>query len=78
MSNLLKNKKMVKIRTLNELRQEKEFGYEPPLPKPLEWTNKDMLTFARIASEGPYGEYKGCKSLESKLIRYKELNQNKL
>ena len=60
-------------RSLNELRQEKEFGYEPPLPKPLEWTDKDMLTFARIASEGSYGEYEGCKSLESKLTRYKQL-----
>jgi len=67
------DKKITRRRSLNELRQEKEFGYEPPLPKPLEWTDKDMLTFARIASEGAYGEYKGCKSLESKLLRYKQL-----
>ena len=67
------DKKITKQRSLNELRQEKEFGYKPPLPKPLEWTDKDMLTFARIASEGAYGRYRGCKSLESKLLRYKQL-----
>ena len=66
---------MTKNRTLNELRQEKEFGYTEPLPKPLVWNDKDMLAFARIASEGAYGEYRGCKLLESKLIRYKKLNQ---
>ena len=64
---------MSKKRTLNELRQEKEFGYEPPLPKPLLWNDKDMLTFARIAGGGSYGEYRGCKSLQSKLIKFKEL-----
>lgn len=69
------DKKITRRRSLNELRQEKEFGYEPPLPKPLIWNDKDMLNFARIASEGPYGKYSGCKSLESKLIRYRKLNQ---
>jgi len=68
---------MAKERSLNELRQEKEFGYTEPLPKPLLWSNEDMLSFARIASEGSYGKYKGCKSLESKLIRYKQLKTNK-
>jgi len=65
-----------KQRSLNELRQEKEFGYRPPLPLPLEWNDKDMIAFARIASEGAYGKYKGCKSLESKLFRYKQLNKH--
>lgn len=64
---------MAKIRTLNELRQEKEFGYIEPLAKPLIWNDKDMLAFAKIAGEGAYGKYRGCKSLESKLIRYKKL-----
>ena len=36
-----------------------------------QWTDKDMLEFARIASGGSYGDYKGCKSLTSKLKKYK-------
>jgi len=39
------------------------------------WTNKDMLQFARIASEGAYGDYKGCKTLIKKLARYKILKK---
>ena len=40
----------------------------------MEWTDDDMLFFARIASEGSYGDYRGCKTLISKLNRYKQLN----
>ena len=36
-----------------------------------QWTDKDMLEFARIASGGSYGDYKGCNSLTSKLKKYK-------
>ena len=38
----------------------------------MEWTDDDMLFFARIASEGSYGDYRGCKTLISKLNRYKQ------
>jgi hypothetical protein len=34
-----------------------------------------MLEFARIASEGSYGDYKGCKSLQSKLKKYKIMSK---
>ena len=40
------------------------------------WTDKDMLEFARIASGGPYGDYKGCKSLQSKLKKYKIMSED--
>ena len=46
-----------------------------------QWTDKDMLEFARVASGGSYGDYKGCKSLQSKLKKYKlmskELNKHR-
>lgn len=41
-----------------------------------EWTDEDMLLFAKIATEGPYGAYRGCKTLVSKLDRYRDLNTN--
>lgn len=41
-----------------------------------QWTDKDMLEFARIASGGSYGDYKGCKSLQSKLKKYKLMSKN--
>ena len=37
----------------------------------MEWSNRDMLQFAKVATEGAYGDYRGCKSLESKLIKYR-------
>lgn len=40
----------------------------------MEWTDKNMLEFARIASKGAYENYRGCKTLISKLNRYKQLN----
>ena len=40
------------------------------------WTDKDMLEFARVASGGSYGDYKGCKSLESKLKKYKLMTKD--
>ena len=40
------------------------------------WTTKDMLKFARIASGGSYGDYKGCKSLQSKLEKYKLMSKD--
>ena len=44
------------------------------------WTDEDMLKFARVASGGSYGDYKGCKSLQSKLEKYKlmkDLNKHR-
>jgi len=35
-----------------------------------------MLEFARIASGGSYGDYKGCKSLQSKLKKYKLMSKD--
>jgi len=40
------------------------------------WTDERALEFARVASGGAYGEFKGCNSLESKLERYKELKNS--
>tara|TARA_B100001287_G_C22619002_1_gene499038 strand:+ start:763 stop:1083 length:321 start_codon:yes stop_codon:yes gene_type:complete len=40
------------------------------------WTDKDMLEFARVASGGSYGDYKGCKSLQSKLEKYKLMTKD--
>jgi len=39
----------------------------------MEWTDEDMLLFAKIATEGAYGHYRGCKTLVSKLDKYKKL-----
>jgi hypothetical protein len=45
--------------------------------KPVEpvkmWSDKDMLDFARISTQGHYGDYSGCRTIESKLSRYKEI-----
>ena len=41
-----------------------------------QWTDKDMLEFARIASAGSYGDYRGCKSLQSKLKKYKLMSKD--
>jgi len=37
------------------------------------WTDKDMLNFARIASNGTGGKYEGCRTLISKLARFKTI-----
>ena len=45
------------------------------IDKTMEWIDEDMLLFAKIATEGSYGDYRGCKTLLSKLDKYKELNK---
>ena len=40
------------------------------------WTDEDMLKFARVASGGSYGDYKGCNSLISKLKKYKIMSED--
>ncbi len=42
----------------------------------IKYTETDMLSFARVSTEGPYGNYKNCKSIESKLERYNKLNSD--
>ena len=41
-----------------------------------QWNDKNMLEFARVASAGSYGDYRGCKSLESKLKKYKLMSED--
>jgi len=40
------------------------------------WTDESVAEFARISTAGASGDYRGCRSLESKLERYKELKGN--
>jgi hypothetical protein len=37
------------------------------------WTDKDMVEFARVASQGAYGKYRGCRTLKSKLKKYETI-----
>ena len=39
------------------------------------WTDALVMEFARIFTEGPYGQYEGCRSMESKLERFKMLRE---
>lgn len=38
------------------------------------WTDELVTKFARICSNGSYGAYTGCKTIEQKLTRFKALN----
>ena len=40
------------------------------------WNDNDMIEFARIATEGSYGEYEGCRKLIDKLNKYKMIREN--
>jgi len=40
------------------------------------WNDERALEFAQVCSMGAYGEYKGCKSREDKLEKYKELKNS--
>ena len=37
------------------------------------WNDKDMLDFARVATEGAYGKYRNCKKLIDKLKYFRPL-----
>ena len=37
------------------------------------WTDERVLEFAKTSTAGSYGKYKGCKSLEEKMERFKSL-----
>jgi hypothetical protein len=42
-----------------------------------EWTDDRVLKFARICTQGSYGDYTNCKNAEQKLERFKELESQK-
>ena len=39
------------------------------------WSDEEMLRFARVTNSGSYGDYKGCKTIEEKLMKFKQLNE---
>ena len=43
----------------------------------MKWTDELVLDFARVNTLGGYGDYKGCKSIQAKLQRFKKLQQEK-
>jgi len=43
----------------------------------MKWNDEDMLVFSRVGTEGSYGDYRGCKTLASKLEKYKSLKKRK-
>ncbi len=38
------------------------------------WSDEEMLRFARVSAMGSYGDYKGCRTIEEKLMKFKQLN----
>ena len=40
----------------------------------MKWTDELVMKFSRICTEGPYGEYEGCKTMEAKLEKFKQLH----
>ena len=38
------------------------------------WSDEEMLRFA-LSAMGSYGDYKGCKTIEEKLMKFKQLNE---
>ena len=43
----------------------------------MKWTDDLVIEFARATTQGGYGDYYGCKSIHSKLQRFKELHPEK-
>lgn len=41
------------------------------------WTDKLILKFARVTTQGSHGKYAGCKTSKKKLERFKELHRKK-
>lgn len=37
------------------------------------WTDRAVLAFAKVNTQGPHGEYEGCKSQASKMERFKQI-----
>lgn len=42
-----------------------------------EWSDDRVLKFARVCTQGSYGDYADCKNAEQKLARFKELESPK-
>lgn len=42
------------------------------------WNDNLVKEFCRVYSAGPWGQYKGCKTIETKLQRFKQLKQEKV
>ena len=40
----------------------------------MKWTDELVMKFAKVFTEGPYGNYEGCKTMEAKLQRFKQLH----
>jgi len=40
------------------------------------WTDKLVLEFNKISTSGSYGIYSDCKSIKSKLKKFKEINKS--
>ena len=45
--------------------------------KRFRWTDQKVKDFAKVITFGAYGDYQGCRTVETKLKRFKELNKNK-
>lgn len=37
------------------------------------WTEELVLEFAKVSQQGSYDEYRGCKKIEQKLEKFKEI-----
>jgi hypothetical protein len=42
--------------------------------KEFPWTDELAKEFATVATKGAYGSYRGCKTIESKLEKFKQIN----
>ena len=43
----------------------------------MNWTDKRVKEFVKVATSGSYGDYFDCPSLKQKLKRFKQLKHNK-
>jgi len=43
----------------------------------MNWTDKLVKEFAKVTTEGAYGMYHGCKTIEDKLQKFKEIVDNR-
>lgn len=39
------------------------------------WTDELAIEFARVATNGPYGEYRGLRKIKEKLEKFKEIHK---
>jgi len=43
----------------------------------MNWTDKRVKEFVKVATSGTYGDYFDCPSLDSKIIRFKQIKRRK-